>query len=251
MNLCNYLKSFFYQTTTINDSNLDNLIVEKIDNKVDYVVDSQKIDNKVKYKSCFQKIKTIIKWSLLHSLRNNISNSNPEKRLSLLIYLLSWFFVVFGLLFTCLVYFPSFCEIATGLIAASIIFDKLFLEIKINRQSISKYIFSILMFIFTYYLFIKFYRESLLNNLSHNLDIELLISIVCLVIFSFSIGFMMEAYFFWKKNRAKLNIIIGTLAAFISFFSLYFGRCIFVEATGVEPSILSRPVIIFSVPIGI
>ena len=46
----------------------------------------------------------------------------------------------------------------------------------------------------------------------------------------------------------KIDNIFRPIGALISFFSLYLGRCIVVEAIGIEPPILFRSVIIFSVP---
>ena len=249
MNLCRYFKSFFNKITITDKSNINNFTPEKIEQKIDYLVESKNIVKTVKNKSCLKKIKTKVKWSVLHPLRNYLSNSSSEKRSYLFIYLFSWMLLFFVILMALFIITPNFFEIIIGIIAVFIIGE----PILINYKNISlNTIFPILIFVFIYSLFMRFFRENLFSNgLSDNFDIEWFIPILCLVIVSFSIGFMTEAYLFWTKNKDKLDIVLRTLAALVSFVAVYLGRCIFVNSTGIEPSILSRPVIIFSVPIGI
>ncbi len=63
---------------------------------------------------------------------------------------------------------------------------------------------------------------------------------------SFCLGFAIETYSFWKSKNKLLIKIFFIIGGILTPVSLYFARCIFVDITTLEPSNLSRALIVFS-----
>ena len=63
---------------------------------------------------------------------------------------------------------------------------------------------------------------------------------------AFVLGFIIDTYLFWKKERKSLKKVLSILGLILSPISLYFARCIFVDITRLEPSNISRALITLS-----